>query len=183
MATSSTRSGDSRRQFLQVLIPADNPDQRLDNIEDVRKADLQVSLLAGSENFLTHDPNQLKKFYKDWQAYTDVRDTMIAMSLQGRFPEVLRLEHAEGAPDFARASQDVRHAKSLLLEAESEQKSGTAWNAMRHACLEAVGLFLMSAVFMASLLASEAKAEDRAREAAIRARYAGRERVAIPSCV
>jgi diguanylate cyclase (GGDEF)-like protein/PAS domain S-box-containing protein len=147
---------DSRRQFLQVLIPTDNPDQRLKNIDEVRKADLQVSLLAAAEIYVTHDPNQLKKFYEDWQAYTDIRDTMIAMSLQGHFPEVLRLERAQGAPDFALASDEVRHAKAVL-EGESEQKSGTAWNAMRHACMEAVGLFLISAVFMASLLASEAK--------------------------
>ncbi len=147
---------DSRRQFLQVLIPTDNPDQRLKNINDVREADLQVSLLAAAEIYLTHDPNQLKKFYDDWQAYTDIRDTMIAMSLQGRFPEVLRLERAQGAPNFVLASDDVRHAKAVL-ESESERKSGTAWNAMRRACLETVGLFLMSALFMASLLASEAK--------------------------
>ncbi len=147
---------DSRRQFLQVLIPTDNPDQRLKNIDDVRKTDLQVSLLAASEIYVTHDPGQLKKFYEDWQAYTDIRDTMIAMSLQGRFPEVLRLERAQGASDFVLASDDVRRAKAVL-ESESERKSGTAWDAMRRACLETVGLFLMSAVFMASLLASEGK--------------------------
>ena len=140
---------DSRRQFLQVLIPTDNPDQRLENINEVRNADLQVTSWAASEIYVTHDRNQLKKFYEDWQAYTDIRDTMIAMSLQGRFPEVIRLRTGTGRAGFRPGfRRDVRHAKAVL-ESLSEQKSGTAWNAMRHARLEAVGLFLIPVVFMA----------------------------------
>ncbi len=147
---------ESRRWFLRVLMPAENPDERLRNIAQVRNADLQVSLLAGKESYLTHDAKRLRQFGDDWLAYMDVRETMIEMSLQGRFTQVLALERTQGAKSFDVASADLRAAKAVL-EKELERKSDTGWKTMRQACLEVAGLFLVSVIFVAGLLASEAK--------------------------
>jgi len=147
---------ESREEFLHVLLPSLDAEERNKSISQVRNADLQVSLLTGKSIVLTSDRRRLTRFSSAWEAYIDVRDTMINLALQGRFDDALALERAEGTKTFVQASEEIRKAKAMMEES-SAHKVQTTWRALRRAAFETTGLLLASLLLIGGLLATETR--------------------------
>jgi diguanylate cyclase (GGDEF)-like protein/PAS domain S-box-containing protein len=154
---------ESRMRFLHLLLAATNLDERLRDIGEVRKADLQVSLLVGAATILTGAPSRLSRLETAWNEYGDIRDSMIALSLQERFAEARSMDRTAGVRAFDVASEAVRAGKRDL-ERSSAEKAEQVWAAMHRACLEILCLLVTSLAFVGGLLVTKLKQIGTVRE-------------------
>jgi diguanylate cyclase (GGDEF)-like protein/PAS domain S-box-containing protein len=145
---------ESRRRFLQVLVEAGDPRRQLAEIEQVRKADLRVSLLTGQALILQVNPVTLRAFSRIWDNYLIIRDDMIALALQNRLSQAMEMEKSRGVAAFEAAAESLRGAKSGL-DLSSGRKVETVWNALRRALLVASWMLGITFVFLGCVLSAE----------------------------
>ena len=141
---------ESRRRFLESLVT----NSKLWEIEEARKADLQVDLLKARVIVLTGNAARFQAFERAWRSYSETRDEVIALALQGRTAEALALEGSRGRPAFDAASEAVTRDK-VELESSCRQKAGSVSAALKSACSEAMGLLFARVLFLAALLGIE----------------------------
>jgi diguanylate cyclase (GGDEF)-like protein/PAS domain S-box-containing protein len=145
---------ESRRRFLQLLVATGDPKRQLAEIQQVRQADLQVSLLTGRALMLRVNPGTLREFSRIWDDYTVVRDDIIALALQNRLREALEMEKTRGVATFEAAAASLRGAKTGV-ELSSALKVEVVWNALRRALLVASFLLDITFVFLGCVLTAE----------------------------
>ncbi len=153
---------ESQRRFLQVLVASGDSDRQLGEIQQVRKADLQVSLLTGQALILKVNPATVREFAGKWDKYLIVRDDMIALALQNRVPEALDLEKTRGVDLFEAAAESISGAKTGL-DLSSERKVGIVWNALRRAMLVAAWMLGITFIFLGCVLSAEFRRAVRCR--------------------
>lgn len=145
---------ESRRRFLQVLVETGDSPRELDEIQQLRRADLQVSLLTGRALVLRVNPETIESFAGKWDQYLTIRDDMIALALQNRLREALETERTRGVAAFEAAAECLRGARSGQ-DFSSAQKVEIVWNALRRALLVASWLLGITFVFLAGLMSAE----------------------------
>jgi diguanylate cyclase (GGDEF)-like protein/PAS domain S-box-containing protein len=146
------RIQESRRRFLEALMS--DAESRTTEIDEARRADLQVDLLKARVIVLTGNAARFRTFEDAWGKYSETRDDVIALALQGRSAEARALEGSVGRAAFAAASDAVRRDK-VDLEASCRRKTGSVSEALKDACSEALGLLFARVLFLAALLSIE----------------------------
>jgi diguanylate cyclase (GGDEF)-like protein len=134
---------ESRRMFLYVLMTAGWREQ-LGWIDRVRDADQKVSLLTGKSILLDLGPRetaQLHAFEARWSQYQEVRDNIIALTLQGRTEEAHRLERTEAGRDFDQAKEAIRSLKAQI-DAVAYEEQMSIKRSFYRALAELAGLLL-----------------------------------------
>jgi diguanylate cyclase (GGDEF)-like protein/PAS domain S-box-containing protein len=145
---------ESRRRFLESLITTTDADSRLREVDEARKADLRVDLLKARAILLTGNSTRFRAFEEAWQRYSETRDDVVALALQGRYAEAMELEGSAGRTAFTAASEAVRQDK-VALEESCRRKADSVSIALRNACSEAMGLLFARVLFLAALLGIE----------------------------
>ena len=150
------RTQESRRRFLYVLIIGD-PNDRATRIPAVRQADQGVSLTVGKALFLglNSDANAtIRQFASEWEDYTAVRDDMLALALQGRTAEAVRMEAEEGTPAFEKAQATMARVEPVL-DAYLQREKDAVRVAFLRASAGLAALFLTMICFMGAFLWAE----------------------------
>jgi diguanylate cyclase (GGDEF)-like protein len=155
------RTQESRRRFLYTLVIGD-ADARARYIPSVRQADQGVSLTVGKALFLGLNPDAnatIRQFASEWEDYTAVRDDMLALALQGRTAEAVRMEGEEGTPAFEKAQATMARVGPLLDAYLSRQRDAVR-AAFAGASVGLAALFLTMICFMGAFLWANRKRQS-----------------------
>jgi len=149
---------ESRRRFLCALLVQD-PNARARSIPPIRQADQGVSLTAGKALFLGLNPAAnaaIPQFAAEWEDYTEVRDDMLALALQARTAEAVKMEAELGAPAFEQAQGTMARVEPLLDAYLSREKDAVR-AAFARAAADLAALLLTMSCFMSALVWADRK--------------------------
>ena len=121
--------GEDRRYFLNTLIVA-SPNERAASIPSIRRADQEVSLLAGRALFEGPNPaanGRIRQFAVDWENYAAIRDDVLALALKGRGPDAAQMEAAASASAFETAQATLSQVAPLLDGWLGEEEDAARW--------------------------------------------------------
>lgn len=156
---------ESRRTFLYLWTTKDS--RQLNGIlEQVRSADLEVSLLQGRAHTLAKTgptTRTLTEFDSSWDNYTNARDTIALLALGKRFPEALRLERTQGKQLFEHALVSLTLLKAEL-EREAQNQGLLIEAALRQATLTVGSSLAISFVTILLLARLDARRRQVAKE-------------------
>jgi diguanylate cyclase (GGDEF)-like protein len=152
------RTQESRRRFLYALIVGDQS-ERARCIPPIRQADQRVSLTVGKALFLGLNPAAnaaIRQFASEWEDYTSVRDDMLALALQGRTAEAVKLEAESGTPAFDKAQATMARVEPMLDAYLSREKDSVR-SAFARAAIGLAALFLAMVCFMTAFVWADRK--------------------------
>lgn len=138
-----------RGQFLRILL-ASTDAQRDIEIASLRRVDEAVGVTTGQVARLGDLPEDWQQFANAWEQYRSVRDTQIAMVLQGRGAEAFRADNIAGRASFLRVEDSVQNAKKAL-DSSSRDRIHQVTTGMRQAAAQTL-LLLGVTILSLSLL-------------------------------
>ncbi len=141
---------ETRRTTLYALTTTDS-NLQVEYADQTREADRRV------RNGIAEYARQAKgsgelaladRLNRDWAAYLNVRDEVLASILEGSTSEAVSLDLAGGVPAFERVRQDLNEVKKLYVEDASREQASLA-ESSRRSSSRMVGIlsftFLLSA--------------------------------------
>ncbi len=146
---------ENRRYFINLLALSSDRANNPNDAELVRQSDVRIGLLTGRIGMLSSGV-RLQRFERAWQAWTAVRDSIIALALQGRLQDAREIEQRRGITAFDDASLAISETKEQLHRS-SFRKVDEVWLAMRRAFVEVVGLVVVTLLFAFALVRVELK--------------------------
>jgi len=155
------RTQESRRRFLYTLVIGD-AGARARYIPNIRQADQGVSLTVGKALYLGLNSQAnatIRQFAAEWEDYTAIRDDMLALALQGRTAEAVRMETDEGTPAFEKAQATMARVEPLLDAYLSRQRDAVR-AAFAGASVGLAALFLTMICFMGAFLWANRKRQS-----------------------
>jgi signal transduction histidine kinase len=114
---------ETRRSTFYALSTSDS-NLHVKYADQSREADHRVT--EGIAEYLLHaqTPNEIdvgKRLQRDWSAYLNIRDEILASILEGSTKEAVDLDLAGGVPSFERVRQDLEEIERLYDETASRQ--------------------------------------------------------------
>lgn len=114
---------ETRRSTFYALSTSDS-NLHVKYADQSREADHRVT--EGIAEYLSHaqTPNELdvgKRLQRDWAAYLNIRDEVLASILEGSTKEAVDLDLTSGASSFDRVRQDLEEIERLYDETASRQ--------------------------------------------------------------
>jgi signal transduction histidine kinase len=114
---------ETRRSTIYALSTSDS-NLHVKYADQSREADHRVT--EGIAEYLAHaqTPNELdvgKRLQRDWSAYLNIRDEVLASILEGSTKEAVDLDLSGGAPSFDRVRHDLEEIERLYDETASRQ--------------------------------------------------------------
>jgi signal transduction histidine kinase/CheY-like chemotaxis protein len=141
---------EARRSMLYALTTTDS-NLQVEYVDQSRAANAQVAAMIQAHMQLSGSPYEAeagRDFERDWQAYLQVLDEVIASILAGASKEALELNLREGIPKFNQARDDLREIKQLQKE-QAEQRLVTVERSFNRSFRKLIFILLLSQVLAA----------------------------------
>jgi len=148
----------SRHAVLQVLAAEDAAGRRAHG-EEARRTDTRIA--ADSQELVDLDPSQatqakVAELREDWRSYTQLRESVISLALEGRLAEARALEAGPSSAAFERAAISLQAIQQRLADFSVHQQE-TVRTGLRKAVAELGALAATTILFVATLIWSRRK--------------------------
>ncbi len=148
----------SRRAVLQALA-AESPTERLTHSADARSTNAPI--LKRSQELMGLDPTgvtatKVAALRDDWQSYTNVRESVLSLALEGKLAEARALEAGPLSAAFERAAASLQAIEQSLADFSAQQYE-TVRTGLREAVGELGALATTTILFVSTLIWSRHK--------------------------
>jgi signal transduction histidine kinase len=139
---------ETRRSSFYALTTSDS-NLQVEYADQSREADRRVN--EGIVEYLrqAHAPHEIelgKRLQRDWTAYLNVRNEVLALILEGSTKEAVTLDLASGVRSFERVRQDLEEIKRLYDEQASERLANVV-AASRRFAVRLIGVLAFTLLF------------------------------------
>jgi diguanylate cyclase (GGDEF)-like protein len=147
-----------RRTVLQVLAAEDSAGRRALSAE-ARRTDARIAI--HSQELVDLDPSganraKVAALRDDWRSYTDLRESVISLALEGKLAEARALEAGPSSAAFERAAASLQALQQSLADFSAQQQD-TVHTGLRKAVAELGALAATTILFVATLIWSRRK--------------------------
>jgi diguanylate cyclase (GGDEF)-like protein len=147
-----------RRTVLQVLAAEDSAGRRANSAEARRK---DTHIATHSQELVDLDPSDANRakvaaLRDDWQSYTNLRESVISLALEGKLAEARALEAGPSSAAFERAAASLQALQQSLADFSVQQQE-TVRAGLRKAISELGALAATTILFVATLIWSRCK--------------------------
>ena len=139
---------ETRRSTLYALTTSDS-NLQVQYADQSREADRRVT--DGINGYLAHARMQRevdvgKRLQRDWAAYLNVRDEVLASILEGSTKEAVDFDLNGGVPSFERVRQDLEEVKRLYDD-QASQRLAIVDESSRRSAIRLVGVLCFTLLF------------------------------------